>query len=136
MSDLVIDDNNFSQYFREAGKNSPQPGDVLAIYQAIAELANGDLKKQIVDTLLEQKIGAQKAIQIFSKLGHASYHESLKVVKAICNDLLAGMSKEMVMNKSYEYKLEMHFYTKPEYVPTENKHWQTVGLKNFAVKNA
>lgn len=136
MSDLVIDDTNFSEYFRDASKNAPKPGEVLAIYQAVAELGYGDLKIQLVNTLLSEKIGAQKAIQILIKTGHTSYREAVRVIKSICADLLSGMQKDFVLKKSYKYVLEMQFYTKPEYVPTENQHWQVVGLKNFAVKTA
>jgi hypothetical protein len=133
VEEITIDDSNFSQYFKDAKNNPPQHGEVLAVYKAVAELSHGDLKTQIVDTLIFEKIGAQKAIQLLVKFGHTSYRESLKVIKNICSDLLAGMKKEMVISKSYEYVLEMQFYTKPEFVPLDNKHWEIIGLKNFAI---
>ena len=35
--ELIIDENNFDQYFRDISKNVPEKGDVLAKYTAIAE---------------------------------------------------------------------------------------------------
>jgi len=135
MDEIVIDENNFSQYFRDARTSKPESGDILVFYKSGAELMRGDLKEQMIKALYNDKIGAQKAIQLFMKLGGASHHEAIKVVKAINQDLLSGMSEDEVLNKPYEFFLKLSFYTKKEYVPQNNPHWEVIQLKNFAEKD-
>ena len=131
MSELVIDESNFDQYFRDTKKSKPQRGDVMAVYRAMAELTAGNLKEQIVDALCSEDIGANKAIQLAVKLGQANRKEATKLIKQICSDLYAGMQKSFVIAKSYKYIFEMFFYTKKEYVPKDNAHWEVVMIKNL-----
>jgi hypothetical protein len=134
MDEIVIDENNFSQYFRDARTSKPESGDILVFYKSGAELMNGELKEQMIYALYHEKIGAQKAIQLFMKLGGATHHESIKVVKAMNDDLMSGMTNEEVLNKSYEFILQLSFYTKKEYVPKNDPHWEVIQLKNFVEK--
>lgn len=131
MSDLVIDESNFDQYFRDVKTNGPQKGDVMAVYRAVAELTTGSLKEQIVDALCREDIGARKAVQLAVKLGRTSRKEAVKLIKQICGDLYAGMQKDLVIAKSYRYIFEMFFYTKKEYVPIDDQHWEIVTLRNL-----
>lgn len=131
MSDLVIDDSNFSQYFRDVFVSKPQKGDVLACYKAIAELVDGDLKDQVVEALFLDKIGANKAVSLMTKLGRAPRKEAIKLIKTICNDLYNGMAKHLVLAKTYEYLFEIFYYTKEEYVPKDNKHWEIIRINNI-----
>lgn len=131
MSDLVIDEKNFDQYFRDVKKSKPQRGDVMAVYKATAELASGNLKEQIVDALCTDDIGAKKAIQLLMKLGQTNRREATRLIKNVCADLFAGMPKSSVMAKSYTYVFEMFFYTKKEYIPENDVHWETVTMKNL-----
>lgn len=131
MSELVIDDSNFHEYFKDTLTNKPQKGDVMACYKAIAELRDGDLKEQIVEALFLENIGPSKAITLMTKLGKAPRREAIKVIKNIFMDLYNGMSKPMVIAKTYEYLFEIFYYTKEEYVPKNDKHWEIVEIKNL-----
>jgi hypothetical protein len=135
MDEIVIDETNFEQYFRETSKNKPEPGDVLAFYKSMAELTEGDLKSQMINALFHEKIGAQKAIQLFVKMGKVEHKQAVLVVKEMCQDLLNGISQDEVLKKSYKFFLQLSFYTKKEYVPTDNPHWEVITLKNFAGKD-
>jgi hypothetical protein len=136
MDEIIIDETNFHEYFRDTSTNRPEAGDVMVFYKSFAELQTGDLKSQMIDSLYEDKIGAQKAIQIFVKLGKASHQEALKVVKEMCADLHGGMTKDQVLEKPYKFYLQLSFYTKKEYVPVDNPHWELIPIKNFSGKDA
>jgi hypothetical protein len=136
MEEIVIDENNFAEYFRDTRHNKPQHGDVMVFYKSMAELVGGDLKHQMIEALFHESIGAQKAIQLFMKLGGASHKAAVLLVKEMNDDLISGMSKEDVFKKSYKFFLEMSFYTKKEYVPKDDPHWELVNLKNFAGKDS
>lgn len=131
MSELIIDDTNFNQYFRDVLTNRPQPGDVMASYKAVAELRDGELKEQIVESLFLENIGPKKAVTLMTKLGKAPRQEAIKLVKKIFMDLYNGMSKPMVISKTYEYLFEIFYYTKEEYVPRDDKHWEIVKIQNL-----
>lgn len=127
--ELVIDQSNFDQYFRDCRKSKPERGDVIARYIAIAELGEGQLKSDLVDLLHKDKVNA--AIQVMRKLGLSSEQTAVKTCREICSDLLSGMSKEEVKSKNYEFVLESFFYTKKEYVPTDDPHWSIISIKNL-----
>lgn len=131
MSDLIIDDSNFSQYFRDVLVSKPQKGDVLACYKAVAELIDGDLKEQVVEALFVDKIGANKAVSLMTKLGKAPRKEAIKLVKTIAMDLYNGMQKHLVLAKAYEYMFEIFYYTKEEYVPKDDHHWEIIRINNI-----
>lgn len=131
MSELVIDESNFEQYFRNTKKTKPQKGDVMAIYRATAELTSGSLKEQVVEALCSEEIGAKKAIQLIIKLGQTNRREATKLIKQICSDLYGGMQKNYVIAKSYKYIFEMFFYTKKEHIPKDDSHWEVIVIKNL-----
>ena len=107
MSELVIDETNFDQYFRDIKTSKPQKGDVMAVYRATAELVTGPLKEQIVDALSTEDIGAKKSVQLAVKLARTNRKEAVRLVKEICRDLFGGMNKDNVISKSYKYVFEM-----------------------------
>lgn len=131
MSEIVIDESNFDLYFRDVKSNKPQRGDVMAVFRATAELADGNLKQQIIESLCAEEIGAKKATQLMMKIGQTNRKEALRVVKCICADLFGGMPKSSVAAKSYKYGFEMFFYTKKEYIPQNDPHWDVVTMKNL-----
>jgi len=131
MSDLIIDENNFSQYFRDVLTNKPSKGDVLVCYKAIAELCDGDLKEQVVESLFLDKVGPNKAITLLTKIGKSSRKEAISLIKKISYDLYNGMSKPMVLAKAYEYLFEIYYYSKEEYLPKNDKHWEMVKINNL-----
>lgn len=126
----IIDESNFSEYFRDCRISKPEKGDVIARYSANAEFISGQMKKDIID-LLKNKDKAVAAIQVMKKLGHATEADSLRVCKEICKDLASGMSAEEVENKPYKYNMELFYYTKKEYIPIDDPHWTPIGIANL-----
>lgn len=129
--ELIIDDKNFDTYFRDINKCQPEKGDVLAKYSATAELVYGDLKQDIVKLLKTSDFGAKTSLQIMKKLGKTNEKEALRIVKAICRDLFSGMTDDEVLSKPYKYVLEMSFFTKKEYVPKDDLHWEILTINNL-----
>jgi hypothetical protein len=132
IDNLIIDETNFSKYFREAKDSRPQEEEVLVVYRAVADLGAGDIKKDIIDLLcLEKEVGAKQSIQVAVKLARATEETARKMITEICEDLFAGRDRNFVMAKSYEYLLEIPYYTKLEYIPENDKHWEIVNITNL-----
>lgn len=129
-NELVIDENNFSQYFRDCRTARPERGDVLARWTGRAEFLDGHMKRDIID-LLHNKDKAFAATQVMRKLGGATQHDAIRVCKEICLDLAAGMSLKEVEEKVYEYDVEFFYYTKKEYIPIDDPHWTMIGINNL-----
>lgn len=130
-NDLIIDESNFQQYFKEVGTSKPLKGECMVAYRAMAELHAGDIKEDIVNLLCGEEIGAKQAIEHAVKRCKTNYKEAIKLVTEICSDLNAGMSKNLVISKTYEYILEIFYYTKAAYVPKNDKHWEIISIKNI-----
>jgi len=131
MSDLetVIDQSNFDKYFFDVRRSTPQRGQVMAKYTAIAEFVDGMMKKNIIELLHKNK--AEAAVSVMRKLGCATEFDSIRVVREVCDDIVSGMSLEDVENKSYKYTLESFYYTKKEYLPLDDPHWSLINIRNM-----
>lgn len=129
--DLVIDESNFSQYFRDCRMHRPERGDVMARYSAIAEFVDGKMKKDIIDLLTNYDNKALAATQVMRKLGCATENESIRICREIVEDLDSGMTKDEVESKVYKYKMEVIYYTKREYVPENDPHWTVISIANL-----
>ena len=68
MSELVINESNFNEYFRDVRLGKPEKGDIIARYTAMAELHPGRMKSDIID-LISNKNKAKPAVQVMRKLG-------------------------------------------------------------------
>jgi hypothetical protein len=130
-NDLIIDEGNFSQYFRDASKFPPQKGDVLVCYRANADFVYGDLKKDVVDSLSNSTFGANTSIQIIRKLAKTNEKEAVLLTKRICEDLYGGMTEDEVLAKPYSYLFEMFFFAKKENIPIDDKHWECMAINNL-----
>jgi hypothetical protein len=130
MSELVIDESNFAQYFRDCRMHRPERGDVMARYIAVAEFVDGAMKKDIIELLLNHE-KALAATRVLRKLGCAKERDAIRICREIAEDLANGMNKEEVENKPYEYELEAFYYTKKEYVPVDDPHWSIISLNNI-----
>lgn len=126
--ELVIDENNFNQYFFDARVHRPKKNQVLVKYSAMAELVDGPMKKNIIDLCRKDKIHA--ATQVMRKLGGACERDSVRVLKEICMDLIKGFSDDEIEKKSYKYKLEMFYYAEKQYVP-DDPHWSAITINNL-----
>ena len=129
--DLVIDESNFSQYFRDASKFAPQKGDSLVCYRASADFIYGDLKKDVVELLSNSAFGAKTSVQIIKKLAKTNEKEAVSLTKRICEDLYKGMTEDEVLAKPYPYLFEMFFFAKKDHIPKDDKHWECITISNL-----
>jgi uncharacterized protein YfcZ (UPF0381/DUF406 family) len=127
VEELIIDESNFSQYFREVSKSKPQKDDIIATYRAKAKFVEGDIKKNVIN-LLQIDGNVNSAVKVMQKLAGATYAESIKVLKEISQDYLNGMSFEDIEKKEYDYILEFFYYCKREHVPNDDPHWSTITI--------
>jgi hypothetical protein len=129
MSELEITEQNFAEHFFDVRQNKPQRGQIMACYSAMAELVEGNEKRQLVE-LLQRTDKAVPASQVMRKLLCASEADSVRVLKQMAEDLISGLTVEQVLAKPYKYKFEMFFYTKLENVPKDDPHWSVISLLN------
>lgn len=130
MQEEVIDESNFTKYFRDVRINQIQRGEVIARYASVAEFVDGNEKKQIIN-LIKNTDKMNATTQVMRKLLLASEIDAIRVPKMIAEDLAAGMSEEQVSIKPYKYTLEMFFYVKPEHVPKDDPHWSIISVMNL-----
>lgn len=127
--DLIIDESNFNEYFKDVSlNNKPNKDDIIACYTTKATLGAGDLKKDIIASMREN---VYSSIKILQKMAKARYLDAIKVLKNMMKDRLSGMSDIEVENKEYEYVAEFFYYTKKDYIPTDDPHWSTLKIKNI-----
>ena len=55
MNEVIINENNFEEYFFDVRKHKPKHGQVMARYAAVAEFVDGMMKKNIIDLLKKDK---------------------------------------------------------------------------------
>lgn len=137
MTEEIIDENNFKNYFKDVRNNPMQKGEIIAKYTAFAEFVDGNEKKQILN-LIKNTDKMNATSQVMRKLLHASEIDAFKIPRLMAEDLCNGMSEQDVLNKPYKYKFEMFFYAKPENVPKDDPHWSiisVINLEDFVNKN-
>jgi hypothetical protein len=127
-SELVIDEKNFSKYFREITKSMPTHGDALICFRALAHFCDGNLKKEIIDLLRYEFGCVKKCVGRLIKFGGANREQSVKLCLDICKDLKDGMEVKEVLKKEYPFVFEKFYYANPEYVPKDDKRWQVLKL--------
>ncbi len=127
-TELVIDERNFEEYFHDIRKCKPQPGQIMVRYSAVAEFLDGDAKKDVIYLLKLNK--AHAAATVMKKIHGAIEPDCFRVCREMSEDLLE-MSEEDVLKKPYKFVLEYFYYTKREYVPKNDLHWQTIDLISF-----
>lgn len=130
VEEIEITEDNFGEYFFDVRMHSPKKGQIIARYNAIAELIDGNEKRQLLN-LLKMKEKAIPATQVLRKLLCCSYEDSISLAKKIIEDLLSGMEEKEILEKPYKYNLEMHFYTDKENVPKNDPHWSTMSTINM-----
>ena len=130
MTEEIIDESNFKNYFKDIRNNAVQKGEIIAKYTSFAEFVDGNEKKQILN-LIKNTDKMNATSQVMRKLLFASEIDSLRVPREMAEDLINGMSDDDVLNKPYKYKLEMFFYAKPENVPKDDPHWSIISIINL-----
>jgi hypothetical protein len=126
--ELVIDDDNFAEYFKDVRTSKPDKGDVLACFRASAELVEGNEKKNLMDLLMNTE-KAVAATQVMRKLFNATEQEANRVCRELCEDLLE-VGYNQTLAKPHKYTLELFYYTKKEHVPVDDPHWSVISLLN------
>lgn len=130
MSELVIDQSNFNQYFHDVRTNQPQRGQVMARYAATAELIDGGLKRDLIDILCLHET-PETVVKLMRKIGCATERDSWAVPLQMAKDLLSGEAPDDVAHKPYKFVCEAFFYTQKELIPLDDPHWTCVTLANL-----
>lgn len=129
--EIEINQDNFSEYFRDVRTSIPEKGEIIAQYTASAEFIDGNEKKQIVSLLTSTENKMEATAQVMRKLLFASELDSYRVPRKMAEDLLSGMTPEQVCEKPYKYTFEMFFYSKSEFVPKDDPHWSVISVLNL-----
>ena len=126
---MIIDHTNFAEYFFDVRRSKPQPGQIMAKFVAIATFSKGQEKRDIIQVL---KMGKPlQAAMVMRKIHCCREPDCYRICREICEDLVAGMSETDVEAKEHEFVLEAFYYTKKEYVPVDDHHWQTLEILEF-----
>ena len=68
-SELVIDEKNFSKYFREITKSMPTHGDALVCFRALAHFCDGNLKKELLNRAINDPLAEEFPFPVFFRYG-------------------------------------------------------------------
>lgn len=128
--ELIIDESNFEEYFFDVRKQGPKKGQVMAVYTAIAQLVEGNLKRDLI-YLLSCTSKVKESIILLRKIGLANEEDAIRVCREITQDLKNGLPAVEIEAKPYEYKLQAFYYANHEHVPKDDIHWSFVELKNL-----
>jgi hypothetical protein len=107
-------------------------GHIMAKYSAVAELIDGEGKKDILYLLKLNQAHAASAVM--RKMYGAIEPDCYRVCREIVEDLMV-MTEAEVLKKPYKFILEFFYYVKKEYVPKDDPHWQIIDLINFDDEN-
>jgi len=127
--ELVINEDNFTEYFHDVRTSKPQAGQVMARYAAVADFIDGRLKRDVMEILMHHD--ARSLPKVMRKMGCAVEKDAYHVLLEIAQDMLNGMGVEDVAKKPYRYTMEVFFYTRRECVPTDDPHWSIITLLNL-----
>ena len=129
MTEEIITEANFEEYFFDVRRFKPKKGQIMARYAAVAEFIDGAMKLNIIDLLKKDK--AIAATQVMRKCGCATERDSVRVCKEICADMLSGMTDQEIEQKIYKYKMEVFYYTEQSNVPLDDPHWSVISIRNL-----
>lgn len=123
---ISIDKINFDKYFRNTRTSKKKKNDIVVMFYSSAVFAKGKLKEEIVDLLSIEFNSVNKCLAKLFKFAYAPYFEGLKICKSIIKDYIDGMSKDDIINKEYPFVLQMFFFTREKYIPSNDKRWLVV----------
>lgn len=130
MTEIIIDESNFEEYFFDVRRHQPKHGQVVARFTSMADFVKGNEKQNVLD-LLYKKGKIEPCTQVMRKLLFATEIDAIRVPKLMIEDLIGGMSYYEVLEKPYRYQVEIFYYTKPEYIPKDDPHWSCINIKNL-----
>jgi hypothetical protein len=125
-NEIVIDENNFHQYFRNTRKSRKQKNDIVVMYFSSAVFVDGKLKEEVIDLLCYEFNSVNKCIGKLFKYAYAPQREAIRLCKEIIKDFNNGISRDEIVRKEYPFFLQMFFYTKDDYVPKNDKRWVVI----------
>ena len=100
------------------------------VIQKIIIVATTDvLKNKFLNFFIQDQLVCD-TIKILQKIAKARYLDSLLILKKMLSDKLSGLSDKEIEDKEYEYTAEFFYYTKKEYVPTDDPRWSTLKIHN------
>src|ERR1700677_2554814 len=115
-----MDDEFFAANFKDIRLNKPSKNDILSCYRAVAYFIDGELKRNILNLLVKDKMGAESSKKMMRKLAGATEQDSVRVLMEMTDDLLSGRTLEEVAQKEYKMLVEYFFWTKKECVPQDD----------------
>jgi hypothetical protein len=130
IDEVEITEDNFSEYFFDVRMNRPQRGQCMAKYTAIAELVDGNLKRDVI-YLLSTTDKVNESIELLRKIALMDEGDAISICLDIAKRLHDKENADEIANHPHEYKLEALYYTQEEHVPTDDPHWSVVELKNL-----
>lgn len=128
MNDL--DTEYFNNNFFDIRKHRPQKGQILAQYRAVAHFVDGWVKRNLINVLLTNKVGAKTAQKVMRNMCCATEEDSINIPLQMAKDLAEGMTVEEVAAKEYRMVVQYNYWTKKECVPEDDPHWLTIDIVN------
>lgn len=122
--EIVIDDKNFSQYFRDIKTSLPTKDDEIVAFRCLAYFCRGELKQQILDFLCYEFNSVRKCIGKLIKNAGTTKTEAIKLLHMMCYDMIYTLNPKDVFEKDYPFIFEKIYYAKKEYIPLDDKRWQ------------
>jgi len=123
---VMINEDNFTEYFFDIKKHKPQKGQVLARWGSAADFVDGWVKQNVIELLSTSKAGAESGSTILRNLVGAIEKDSIRVAKEIAQDLSGGMTVRQVLDKPYRFIIELFYWVKEEYIPVDDPHWSII----------
>lgn len=127
--EIIIDSSNFADYFFDVRRFGPKEGQIMAKFSAVAIFGDGPEKRDIIKILRKDK--AEAAAMVMKKIHCAREPDCYRICREMVEDMLNGMSDDEVAEKEYEFVLEAFYYTKREYIPKGDPHWETIDLVKY-----
>jgi len=125
---MEITEDNFKDYFFPAKEDyKPQKGQVLARWRAKADFVDGWVKRNVIELLCVSKAGAETARKIMTKLVSSQDRDSVRVLREMAEDLVAGKTVDQVAAEPYRFTVEQFYWTEKQYIP-DDPHWELVNV--------
>jgi hypothetical protein len=92
----------------------------------MAEFIDGDIKDFVVAALLKSEMGAEMSTKVMKHHCHATDDYASLIPLQIAKDLKSGMAVDEVKKKPYKFQIEYFYWVLPEYIPTDDIHWEMI----------
>ena len=119
----------FKDRFFDVREHKPQKGQVLSRYRAVAHFVDAWVKRNVINMLVSNPVGAESAVKVLHKMCGATEADALRVALEMSDDLIGGMTEDEVAAAEYKMIIEFFFWVEPQYVP-DDPHWSKIELLN------